>query len=55
MRKGTLIPLETAERAIVQDVRAFRLWWESRPDLGLSRPSIEEWFAEYWEWRMRPR
>jgi hypothetical protein len=44
------IDLEVAIVTLGADLVAFRMWWIGRADLGLSRPSLAEWRAEFLEW-----
>ena len=37
------------------DLGAFGAWWRARPSLGFERPSMNDWTAEYLEWRRGPR
>lgn len=36
------------------DLAAFGAWWAARPSLGFERPSLDEWAAEFLEWRRGP-
>jgi hypothetical protein len=44
------VSLSAALTILSRDVIAFGVWWLGR-DLGDLRPTIEEWAAEFFEWR----
>lgn len=44
------VRLDLAIEAIAADLIAFGSWWIGRADLGLARPSLAEWRAEFLEW-----
>lgn len=44
--------LDSAIFALAADLDAFGAWWRARAEsLGLARPSLDEWAAEFLEWR----
>ena len=56
-RKATE-PARTLAEALERlraDLDAFGAWWRARPALGDSRPSLEEWAAEFLIWRTGPK
>lgn len=50
-RPGTIWTTMGAINALRLDLYAFFAWWRGRPDLGDARPSLDEWAAEFLEWR----
>lgn len=48
--QGEPVTLRRALEVLAADVAAFGLWWIGR-DLGDLRPSLDEWVAEFFEWR----
>jgi len=51
--RDRLIPIGEALAILAQDLQAFGEWWRSRGDLGTERPSMDEWGAEFTEWRIK--